>query len=65
MMVYICTKFHENISTVSELWSGHEKWTDGGHIIQPIFDGLIKINMVGLLPFSWKNGHTFRVASTD
>ena len=29
MMVYICTKFHENIvNGISELWSGHEKLTD-------------------------------------
>ena len=30
MMVYICTKFHENIlNGITELWSGHEKLTDG------------------------------------
>ena len=32
IMVYICTNFHENILNgirVMELWSGHEKLTDG------------------------------------
>ena len=24
MVLYICVKFHENIQTVSELWSGHK-----------------------------------------
>ena len=52
MMVYICTKFHENILNgirVMELTrkvNGRtDRQTDGRHdIIRPIFDGHIKIN---------------------
>ena len=26
IMLYICTKSHENISNISKLWSGHDFW---------------------------------------
>ena len=29
IMLYICTKFHENILNSTELWSGHENIKDG------------------------------------
>ena len=59
MMVYICTKFHENIlngirvmertrkvngRTDRRTDGQTDRWTDGGHdIIRPVFDGRIKI----------------------
>ena len=45
MMVYICTKFHENILERYQSYGADTKsyWTDGGHdIIRPVFDGRIK-----------------------
>ena len=50
-MVYICTKFHENILNGIRVMERTRKVnrrtdtrTDGGHdIIQPVFDGRIKI----------------------
>ena len=41
MMVYICTKFQENILNGKIVM----EWTDGGHdIIRPVFDGRIKMD---------------------
>ena len=48
MMVYICTKFHENILNgirVMELTRKVNGWTDIRHdIIQPVLDGRIKMS---------------------
>ena len=60
MMVYICTKFHENILNSFRVMERTQKlngqtdertdrrtdiWTDRGHdIIRPIFDGRIKMD---------------------
>ena len=50
MMVYICTKFHENILNGIRVMKRTQKlmdrqtdrWTDRGHdIIRPVFDGRI------------------------
>ena len=62
MMVYICTKFHENIfngisvtertrkvNGRTDRWTDGKKdgRTDGGHdIIQPVYDGRIKSYLV-------------------
>ena len=47
MMIYICTKFHENILNgirVMERTRKVNRRTDGGHdIIRPVFDGRIKM----------------------
>ena len=52
MMVYICTKIHENIMNgirgmerARKITDGQKDgWTDGGHdIIRPVFDGRIKM----------------------
>ena len=50
MMVYICTKFHENIlngirvmERTRKVNGRTDRRTDGGHdIIRPVFDGRIK-----------------------
>ena len=50
MMVYICTKFHENIlngirvmERTRKVNGRTDRQTDGGHdIIRPVFDGRIK-----------------------
>ena len=42
MMVYICTKFHENILNSIRVMER----TDGGHdIIRPVFDGRIRMKL--------------------
>ena len=59
MIVYICTKFHENIlngNRVMERTRNVNGQTDGradgGHdIIQPVFDGRIKIHGMKADPF--------------
>ena len=55
MMVYICTKFHENILNgiiVMKRTRKVNRRTDGGHdIISPVFDGHIKIKETYITEF--------------
>ena len=62
-MVYICTKFHENILNGNRVMEQTRKvirWKDGGHnIIQPVSDGRIKRKSPKRMD-RWMSGQTDR-----
>ena len=54
MMVYICTKFHENIMNGIELWSGHEKFTDGQTDVRA---HELRVNWLSSVRIRWPQSH--------